>query len=295
MSAPIHSWQTIPTAPDTALQVLTSMPAAGSANKNPTLLFVHFWGGSPRTFSALAARLALDFPLVLPALRGWGASTGPADPGAYGVSDNAADLVALVALLHADAASDFFKHGLIVVGHSMGAKIAQVLAARGALRGLLRGLILLGPAPLGRLELPPDVRAQQRAAYASRESAEQALRLVMLGSEVSADAVRALVDDVMAGSEHAKLAWPDYGVLEDYEDLAAAEDGVEGLKIPVVIVVGGVDKIETAERVDERVVQVLEKAGASVKMTVLDGVGHLIPVEAPTEVEDIIREFVQEM
>ncbi|KAJ7481443.1 Alpha/Beta hydrolase protein, partial [Mycena latifolia] len=288
MSAPIQSWHTIPTAPDTTLHVLTSIPTTGSANTNPTLLFVHFWGGSPRTYSALAARLAPDFPLVLPALRGWGASTGPADPSAYGAAASAADLAALVAHLQSNAsAGRFFEHGLVVVGHSMGAKIAQVLAARGALRGLLRGLILLGPAPLGRLELPPDVRAQQRAAYASRDAAEQVLRHVVLGSDVGADELRALVDDSMRGSEHARMAWPEYGMQEDYEGLVA-DGGAEGLRIPVAVVVGGVDKIEPAERVDEKVVQVLRKAGASVKMTVLDGVGHLIPVEAPTEVEDII-------
>ncbi|KAJ7145807.1 putative alpha/beta fold family hydrolase [Mycena epipterygia] len=294
MSAPRQSSHTITTAPDTRLQVLTSIPVTGSTK--PTLLFVHFWGGSTRTFGALAALLSPDFPLILPALRGWGASTGPEDPAAYKVTDNADDLTALVAHLRGDpalAAAGFFQHGLVLVGHSMGAKIAQVLAARGDLGALLTGLVLIGPAPMGRLELPAEMREQQIAAYRSRESAEVALTQVVLGSDVGAEELRRLVDDCLGGSEQARMAWPTYGTQEDYEDLATGRSDVDGLKIPVAVVVGGLDIIETADRVDEKIVQILKKAGASVTMTVLDGVGHLMPIEAPKPLEVIIRKFLK--
>ncbi|KAJ6565449.1 Alpha/Beta hydrolase protein [Mycena vulgaris] len=284
MSAPIQSSHTIPTAPETALEVLTSIPSSGSTK--PTLLFLHFWSGSARTFGALAARLSPDFALVLPALRGWGASTGPADPDAYKVADNADDIAALVAHLQADAAG-LFQHGVVLVAHSMGAKIAQVLAARGDLCGLLKGLVLVGPAPLGPLELPIRV-------YSSREAAERALREVVLGSDVGAEEMRRLVDDGVGGSEQARMAWPKYGAREDYEHLVAG-NGVEGLKIPVAVVVGSLDKIETVERVDERVIQVLKNAGASPTMTVLEGVGHLMPVEAPRGLGGVVRKFVQQV
>jgi hypothetical protein len=69
---------------------------------------------------------------------------------------------------------------------------------------------------------------------------------------------------------------------------------VEGLNILVVVVVGGLDKIETAERVKKKVIQVLKKAGASVTVTVLVGVGHLMPVEAYCkQLEGIIHTFSQ--
>ncbi|KAF7343371.1 Alpha/beta fold family hydrolase [Mycena venus] len=283
----MQSSHIITTAPGTTLQVHTSIPLAG--NSKPTLLFVHFWGGSPRTFGALAAQLSADFPLILPALRGWGGSAGPDDPNAYKITDHANDLAALVAHLRANkalAAAGLLQHGLILVGHSMGAKVAQVLAARGDLDGLLKGLILIGPAPLGKLELPAEMREQQVAAYSSRESAELALKYVLLGSDVGADELRLLVDNCVEGSEHARTAWPKYGMQEDYEELVA-----RGLKMPVAVVVGGLDKVETIERVNERVVQVLKKAGADVTMTVLEGVGHLMPVEAPRQLEEIVRNF----
>ncbi|KAJ6613623.1 Alpha/Beta hydrolase protein [Mycena sp. CBHHK59/15] len=292
MKAPIQSSHTIATAPETTLQVLTSLPS--SVNTKPTILFIHFWGGSTRTFGALAARLGADFPLILPALRGWGASTGPADPAAYKIIDNADDIKALVAHLQADRAltdGGLFQHGLVLVAHSMGAKIAQVLAARGDLGGLLKGLILIGPAPLGRLDLPAEMREQQITAYSSRESAELALTYVLLGSDVGANELRLLVDDCVGGSEQARTAWPKYGTREDYEGLVFAENGRAEIRIPVEVVVGGLDKIETAERVDERVVQVLKKAGASVTVTVLEGVGHLMPVETPEQLEVIVRKF----
>ncbi|KAF7366770.1 Alpha/beta fold family hydrolase [Mycena sanguinolenta] len=289
----MQSLHSIVTTPGTTLDVFTSIPTKKSPK--PTLLFVHFWGGSRRTFSALASRLSADFPLILPTLRGWGGSIGPDDPAAYGTTDNADDLAALVAHLRADnALAGLFRHGngIIIVGHSMGAKIAQVLAARGdfGTGTLLKGLVLIAPAPMGKLELPTEMREQQITAYSSRESAELVLKDVLLGSDVGAEELRLLVDDCVDGNDHARMAWPAYGVQEDYEALLA--DG--SVNIPVAVVVGGLDKVETAERVDEKVVRVLEKAGASVTVTVLEGVGHMMPVEAPMELEKIICNFVEQ-
>ncbi|KAJ7720831.1 Alpha/Beta hydrolase protein [Mycena metata] len=288
MSA-IQATHTITTAPETMLQVLTSTPA--TVSHRPTLLFIPFWGGSSRTFGALAARLSPDFPLILPTLRGWGASTGPADPAAYKTTDNANDLVAVVTQLRADRtllAAGLLQHGLILVGHSMGGKIAQVLAARSDFGALLKGVVLIAPAPLGKLEPSAEMREQQIAAYSSKELAERALKHVLLGSDVGVDELRLLVEDCVSGSEFATLAWPKYAIREDYETVAS---GTEGLKI--IAVVGGLDKIETAEIVEDRVVRVWKKAGASVPMVLLEGAGHLIPVEAPQRVEEVIRTFTQ--
>jgi pimeloyl-ACP methyl ester carboxylesterase len=63
----------------------------------------------------------------------------------------------------------------------------------------------------------------------------------------------------------------------------------QGLRIPVGVVVGGLDKVETAQRINERVVQVLMAAKADVTMTVLEGVGHLMLVEARRQLEEIVR------
>ncbi|KAJ6464001.1 putative alpha/beta hydrolase [Mycena sanguinolenta] len=285
----MQSLHTIVTSPDATLEVLTSIPTAKSTK--PTLLFVHFWGGSRRTFGALAGRLSADFPLILPTLRGWGGSIGPDDSAAYSITDNANDLAAVVGHLRADSAlARLVQHGIVIVGHSMGAKIAQVLAARGDLGALLKGLVLIGPAPMGKLELPAEMREQQITAYSSRESAELALKYVLLGSDVGANELRLLVDDCVGGNEHARMAWPKYGVQEDYETLLV--DG--SVRIPVAVVVGGLDKVETAERVDEKVIRVLKKAGASVTVTVLDNVGHMMPVEAPMELEKIICNFAEQ-
>ncbi|KAJ7178100.1 putative alpha/beta hydrolase [Mycena filopes] len=275
----------ITTAPGTALEVLTSTPNITSGAR-PTLLFIHFWGGSASTFSALAARLSAEFPLILPTLRGWGASTGPTDAAAYKVTDNANDIAAVVAQLQADSTLPLLQHGLILVGHSMGAKIAQVLAARGDFGGLLKGLVLIAPAPLGKLEPSAEMREAQIAAYSSPESAEQALKHVLLKSDLGVEELRRLVADCVAGTEVARLAWPTYAIREGYEALG---EGLES--IPVVAVVGGLDTIEPAEVVQERVVRVLNAAGASAEMVVVSGVGHLIPVEAPQEVDQIIRTF----
>ncbi|KAJ7052786.1 Alpha/Beta hydrolase protein [Mycena amicta] len=273
----------IQTAESTILDVHTSWPAANTKH-TPTLLFVHFWGGSWRTFDKLAALLAPSYPLVIPSLRGWGKSMGPADGSRYRILDHAEDIEALVAAPVLRNAG-FFQDGLVLVGHSMGGKIAQLLAVRGNLR--VKSLVLIGPAPLGKLELPLEMREQQKTAYATKESAAMVMQHVLLapGSAVGEDTIGRLVDDCLAGSEGAKKAWPEYGMQEDYRDL------LERLELPVQVVVGALDIVEPRERVKEEVVRVLENAGAVVSLTVLDGVGHLIPVEAPEQLANIFQVY----
>ncbi|KAJ7016711.1 hypothetical protein C8F04DRAFT_1280764 [Mycena alexandri] len=171
-------------------------------------------------------RLPPDFPLILPTLRGWGVSTEPADPTAYKVIDNADDLAAWPAAARSHPRRTF--HGR-----------EDCAGARGARRfgALLMGRFLVPPAPMGKLEPSAEMREQQIAAYSSKELAERTLKHVLLGPDVGVAEMRLLVEDCVSGSESAMLAWPKYAIWEDCETLASGT--AEGLKVPVIAVVGG--------------------------------------------------------
>lgn len=82
----------------------------------PQIVFLHYWGGSSRTWDDVVAALPSGYRLIRPDLRGWGDSL-PAQsataPG-YALSDFVADAEALIEQLGLE--------NYVLVGHSMGGK-----------------------------------------------------------------------------------------------------------------------------------------------------------------------------
>jgi 3-oxoadipate enol-lactonase len=133
------------------------------------------------------------------------------------------------------------------------------------------------------LELPEEMRKQQIEAYESPEAAEFVVRNVLTATVLGDEVVKELVEDMMRGNEWAKKAWPDYGMGEDI-----LED-VEGVRLPVLVITGELDKVETVERVRR---EVLENLKGEKDMVVIEKVGHLLPLEAPERVAGLIEGFV---
>ena len=65
---------------------------------------------------------------------------------------------------------------------------------------------------------------------------------------------------------------------------------VAGLKVRVLV--GSEDKVETVEKVREQTVQMLKAGGFDIEMDVVEGAGHLLPVEAIDEVVEALRKLV---
>lgn len=122
-------------------------------DSKPLLVFLHYWGGSSQTWHKLtdldsSTSLSALYPTIAIDLRGWGKSTGPKDDNnkAYSITEMARDVAALMACLSEDNdKQSLVEHGFLLVGHSMGTKIA--LATIGLLnknlQELLRGLVLV--------------------------------------------------------------------------------------------------------------------------------------------------------
>lgn len=245
----------------------------GTRNQQPSLVFLHFWGGSSRTFSPIIAHLSSNFHCITIDLRGWGSSSGPQRPEGYSVNDLASDIEALIPKLGIN--------DLVLVGHSMGGKVGQLVAGRQVVKGL-KGLILIAPAPPTPLELPPEMKKIQLAAYSGPESAEFVVRNVLSSSELSDETVGNLVQDMLKGNEYAKEAWPAYAMGEDIVEEARKID------IPVLVIAGGHDKVEPVERLRSEVLGNIHGA----QMSIIQDSGHLIPVEAPSKVAHNIGIFL---
>jgi pimeloyl-ACP methyl ester carboxylesterase len=120
----------------------------------PSVLLVHGWGSAARTFDALAARLVESYRVVMPDLRGHGASPAGSDQRRWTVPATIDDLAELARSL---------RPPLVAVGHSLGGQMVSTLADRHD--DLLAGLVVLDPAYGAG---PDEVAAVPRRAAAIR-------------------------------------------------------------------------------------------------------------------------------
>lgn len=143
----------------------------------PALLFLHYWGGSARTWNAVIGSLSANFRCIAHDQRGWGESDAP--PQGYSIRDLATDAEEVLRALRVGR--------YVLVGHSMGGKVAQYLAAQRPVG--LEKLILVAPATPTPQNIPEPARQAQLHAYDSRENAPQTMEF--LTARPPADEVRA--------------------------------------------------------------------------------------------------------
>ena len=155
------------------LHTIFSTPSSTTTTK-PALLCLHFWGGSNRTFLPLISERSKtnDTAILAPSLRGWRESSKPADPEAYHIAHFVDNIVRLLAHLRAHK-PELLQNGFVLVGHSMGGKIAQVLPTRPEVAEFVRGVVLIAPAPCGSFRLPEEMREVQVKAYESERRARE--------------------------------------------------------------------------------------------------------------------------
>jgi pimeloyl-ACP methyl ester carboxylesterase len=222
---------------------------------DPTVIFLHYWGGSARTWSDTIEGLSKTNRCVALDFRGWGNSgKGPID---YGLDALASDVLGIIKQL---ALKEY-----IIVGHSMGGKVAQIVATKKP-EGL-KGLVLVAPAPPTPLPTPREVREHILGCLDAREGVESVLPMIA---------------NSIVGDPGAKHAWCDTGM--DY-DLTGQTSQVE---VPIRVFVGGSDAIET----EAALRTAFDKYYPGTDYIVITGVGHLIPLQAPAEVANAIREAV---
>ena len=133
----------------------------------------------------LSEGLSSTYRCVAPDARGSGSSDAPAS--GYRIADLADDVQGVIVALNLKS--------YVLVGHSMGGKTAQVLAARRP-EGL-KGLALVASSPASPMQLDQAQRDQMKGAYASREAVNLVLDNILTSSPISAEDREALVADAL--------------------------------------------------------------------------------------------------
>lgn len=242
---------------------------------SPALVFLHYYGGSSRAWDAVAAALAPAHRCVAADLRGFGRS--PAPPIGYAVDDSADDVAALVAALGLDGPSG----GYVLVGHSMGGKIAMTLAARRPAG--LAGLVLVAPSPPTPEPMTDASRAHTLATYGDPAAAAETARQITRRPLAPA-AFDQVVADNLRTSHPAWDAWMLEGTLEHIADRMPHID------VPALVVAGVTDPVMAHAMLEREVRDRIRGA----HMVDVPDVGHLIPYEAPGALAAAIGEFVRD-
>ena len=227
-----------------------------------------FTGG---TWDLVINRLKTDFRCIAYDHRGWGESDKPET--GYSIQDLANDAEALIRTLELTR--------YVLIGHSMGGKVAQLLASKRP-EGL-KALILVAPAPPSPMNLTEAERKQRIQAYENREALEFLIQNVLTAVPLPAQIREQIIEDTLKGAMPAKYAWPEKGMLED---LSRA---VLDICVPTLVLAGENDQVEKFDLLERVLVPNIPTA----RMTIIPETGHLSPLEVPDKIASEIRVFLR--
>ncbi|MBD2702457.1 alpha/beta hydrolase [Spirosoma sp. BT702] len=231
-----------------------------------TLVFLHYFGGSALEWTNVMNQLANQYRCVAVDLRGHGDSAAP--PGDYSVNTMADDIMALLILLGIDT--------FVLIGHSMGGKVALAVASRQPTR--LQNLLLLSPSPPVPEPIADADRQNLLETHGQRSAAEKTFTQIT-SVPLPERAKQQIITDNLRSDQIAWRSWLTVGSKEDISSQVIA------ISVPVAILAGTAD---TA--IPTHVHTTLTKP--YLRTATLDfvaGVGHLLPWEAPDNVTAFIR------
>lgn len=228
------------------------------------LIFLHYFGGGPRSWDGVAAYFD-GHTIGTPDLREVGRL-----PAGYSVERAATDVMELVGELN---------EPFVLVGHSMGGKIAVAIAARQPQN--LRGCVLIAPSPPTPEPMSAADRANMLDGHGTREAAERIIKGAA-GSELETKIWETAVEANLAYANRDWNNWIEIGTREDISSVLPA------VKIPILVIAGELDEGMPADFLREEIVDKISNA----QLEQIEGAGHLMPQEKPEQVARLIQDWL---
>ncbi len=271
-----------------------------AACRGPLIVLCHWLGGSAQSWSLLAERLserglrclAVDLP-------GFGTA---ADVPGYTVRSMAD---AVIASIRDERESGEPHAPWLLAGHSMGGKLAAVIArdAANCAAGLggLRSVVLLAPSPPGPEPMKESDRVskletigQSTGDEATDRRHAQTFVSANAGSPALGEAtLRAATDGVLQANKAAIRAWFESGSNEDWSAY------VGELPLPALIFAGSEDAALGPDAQGRHTLPHFTGGGRGGlnggELVVLEAAGHLLPLERPGVIAERIVEFCAEL
>ena len=240
------------------------------ASGAPTILLVHGSGVSARSWTAQLEGLGQGLRVLAIDLPGHGESDLMPEATVQAYADAARALVETLRL-----------GPVFVAGHSLGGAVAVALAGR--YPNMVKGLILLSTCA----KLPETDSSLEGLLWYLPGPIRKIVFFSMAKKILFAPGARGRA--VQVGMEEIRACRPET-ILKD---VAAArrmdlEEVARGLRVPTLILCGSRDKL-TPPALSERLNDLIPSS----RLLVLEGAGHMLPLEAPERVNRQILEFVE--
>ena len=245
------------------------------AGNGPDVVLSHCWTGGREVWSPVAHRLvARGHRVVLYEQRGHGSSTVGTD--GFTIPRLGADLRTVLEKVGARDA--------VVAGHSMGGMAVQALVAhhRPVLPGRVIGLVLVATAASGLSQGRRDRRLTRAVgSRAVNRALSGRFGHILVRGTVGRSVCR---DHLVTTRDLFVDCAPETraGCLGAIQTLDL-RDGLAGLDLPVAVTVGTRD-ILTPTSLARELADLLPQA----ELEVHEGLGHMLPIEAPDEIADLI-------
>ncbi|MBE9462647.1 alpha/beta fold hydrolase [Dyadobacter subterraneus] len=234
-----------------------------------TLVFLHYFGGSAQTWSMVTDQLADDFHCVAIDLCGFGNS--PTTVWEVSVHEHAEYVANLLKELEIE--------NYILIGHSMGGKIAAYLASK---QTNINALILVAPSPPTPEPMDDDKRQEMLDTFDNRPAIEELVHKITAG-DLSEPLFEKTVREHLQISEMGWTSWIEKGSREDISSRMSY------INIPVTVISGSQDPNFSTSVLKAEFSKYFPEA----VFIEIEGAGHLIPVETSEKLADLINEICQ--
>jgi pimeloyl-ACP methyl ester carboxylesterase len=244
---------------------------SGNSDDLP-LVFLHSWAGSARSWKYVVDALPSRLRAITVDPRGWGQSQS--NVSGFDLAGLASDAKEVVKALKLDR--------YVLIGHSMGGKVAQLIASERPEK--LSALILVAPAMPGPMRFPPERREDMVRTMDSAVLIQQAIDNMLTAKRLSPDVNAQVIEDALRGSPEAKRAWPISTSQEDIRERAGL------IQVPTLVIAGELDKVDPVSELQSELLSRIPHA----EMVIIPATGHLSPLESPIEVAELITRFLEQ-
>lgn len=238
--------------------------------QHPPLVFMHYLGGSAHTWLPVMEALSQHFYCISLDMPGFGDSA-QCSPVSISVQAEAVRKT-----LNELGVSQPW-----LVGHSMTGKLVAVMALQTPKE--VAGIILTAPSPLCPQPMTDQQFAMQYEWQATREHASK----FVAGSHqktLTDDALKRTIDDVLRANP---AAFPYWAKTASQEDFTHRYDDVT---LPALLLLGEED--DNVPRLEQQLSSTLHQFSPH-EYQILEGCGHLLPLEATEKLAAIIGEFIK--
>ncbi len=231
------------------------------------LIFLHYFGGGPRSWDGVISLLP-DFDCRALDLREAGRL-----PTGYSVGEAAGDVLEMLGEMD---------QPWVLVGHSMGGKIALEIASRQPAN--LRGCVLIAPSPPTPEPMTNAQRQSMLEGHGTREAAERIVK----------DAAQAPLSPrqweiaIAANLAYDERDWENWIKIGTREDISAQ---MPHIIVPMLVVAGERDKGMPPEFLRAEIIATIPRT----HLETLGGTGHLVPQVKPDETANLLRDWVEQL